>query len=785
LRIRNLGGLLLTDVVAHVRSLDPLVSVEDSIVDFGTIHVGRVSGVPASPFSRLQADDFSGRHEFPLKVRLSSAQTADLDTTILVPAAAAFSLQGRVLDGDGNPLGGTWIRVGGPRLYTLVSDAEGFYSGDLIPGEYTFNITPLPPFVPEFRVVPIYENTRLDLILEAGVNFSGTVVDTAGLPVREARVHLHMQSVATGTDGRFLIFAPRGTFRLEIRPPPGAMLPTLHRQITIDGDKDWRFTLTPGLSVRLRIVGDGHTSLPGYSYLIGEAGSDVSEADSNGVSTHFVGAGIFRFDLPIRLMETGYSTIFRVVSDTALSIRPPAKGDVQGLLVDRSVIPGLSPSLDFRSASAPVQASATVSASGGFRALLQRGSYSVRLGGDTGSAPGQILDTIEVRGSIDGVEFLPRDGELFQGRLLTENGSPTQPAHILFSSVESRAWTHASPETDGAFEAFALPGTYTPSVLVDSNMYRLESVSLPGNVTVRLPGGTVTGHLESPPAPDEPPALVAIVDDPLSLFVLRYVSRARAYMLMSADPASAALVGSHGTFAIAGPRRYLVALPSRGSGAGTLIDLTGEPVASPGLRVSWPTAPRDTLFGAVTARFDANVSGAVLRLYEARTGVIAQTSIFLNSGGYILDLPPGAYRARIGLVDPHLGFLQQFDLGTVVVAGNRRWDIELSDAATLVSEAETHALPAGPELAQNFPNPFNAATVIRFRLPGEGEVRLELFDILGQRIATLVRAPLSGGPHAAGWNGRDDYGRPVSSGVYFYRLRFGSTRLTHKLLLLR
>ena len=115
-----------------------------------------------------------------------------------------------------------------------MSDADGFYSGNLIPGEYTFGITPLPPFVPEFRVVQIYEDTRLDLILEAGVDFSGTVVDTAGHPLREALVHLHMQSAATDEDGRFLIFAPRGTFRLEIRPPPGAMLPTLHRQITID-----------------------------------------------------------------------------------------------------------------------------------------------------------------------------------------------------------------------------------------------------------------------------------------------------------------------------------------------------------------------------------------------------------------------------------------------------------------------------------------------------------------------------------------------------------------------
>ena len=80
----------------------------------------------------------------------------------------------------------------------------------------------------------------------------------------------------------------------------------------------------------------------------------------------------------------------------------------------------------------------------------------------------------------------------------------------------------------------------------------------------------------------------------------------------------------------------------------------------------------------------------------------------------------------------------------------------------------------GPEdysLFQNYPNPFNMATTIRFSVPAAGQVNLEIYNILGQRIKTLLENKrMSKGAYEASWDGKDEIGRMSSSGVYFYRL---------------
>jgi plastocyanin len=80
------------------------------------------------------------------------------------------------------------------------------------------------------------------------------------------------------------------------------------------------------------------------------------------------------------------------------------------------------------------------------------------------------------------------------------------------------------------------------------------------------------------------------------------------------------------------------------------------------------------------------------------------------------------------------------------------------------------ALPEEFDLGQNFPNPFNASTVITYTVMTTAEVSLEVFDILGRRVLTLVHDRLSPGIYEATWEGRDTAGREVASGVYFYRL---------------
>jgi glucose/arabinose dehydrogenase len=97
--------------------------------------------------------------------------------------------------------------------------------------------------------------------------------------------------------------------------------------------------------------------------------------------------------------------------------------------------------------------------------------------------------------------------------------------------------------------------------------------------------------------------------------------------------------------------------------------------------------------------------------------------------------------------------------------------------------------PESFELAQNYPNPFNSRTLIPFRLATAGEVELAVYDMTGQRVASLIESRMLAGAHTASWNGMDDRGRPVASGVYVYRLRATAGAVpqvvTRKLLLIR
>jgi hypothetical protein len=85
----------------------------------------------------------------------------------------------------------------------------------------------------------------------------------------------------------------------------------------------------------------------------------------------------------------------------------------------------------------------------------------------------------------------------------------------------------------------------------------------------------------------------------------------------------------------------------------------------------------------------------------------------------------------------------------------------------------------------NQPNPFNAATLVSYRLASDGPVRLEIFDILGRRVATLVDAWQRAGEYQVMWNGVDFHGAPVGSGMYFYRLECDDGMLIEKMTLLK
>jgi hypothetical protein len=108
-----------------------------------------------------------------------------------------------------------------------------------------------------------------------------------------------------------------------------------------------------------------------------------------------------------------------------------------------------------------------------------------------------------------------------------------------------------------------------------------------------------------------------------------------------------------------------------------------------------------------------------------------------------------------------------------------------STPVTLVEEEHIASLPTAFSLSQNFPNPFNSETVIRFALPESEEVELAVYNLAGQQVAALVQGVREAGSYTVRWDGRDEQERELASGIYLYRLRAGERMETRKLVLLR
>src|SRR5262249_55591658 len=88
-------------------------------------------------------------------------------------------------------------------------------------------------------------------------------------------------------------------------------------------------------------------------------------------------------------------------------------------------------------------------------------------------------------------------------------------------------------------------------------------------------------------------------------------------------------------------------------------------------------------------------------------------------------------------------------------------------------------------LSQNAPNPFNPSTTISFETGREERVRLSVYDVRGRLVRTLVDGRLSAGPHAVVWDGRDDAGDAVASGIYIYQMKSGAPTRARRMTLLK
>lgn len=107
------------------------------------------------------------------------------------------------------------------------------------------------------------------------------------------------------------------------------------------------------------------------------------------------------------------------------------------------------------------------------------------------------------------------------------------------------------------------------------------------------------------------------------------------------------------------------------------------------------------------------------------------------------------------------------------------------DAINNIEIGNLKPVPTDYALDQNLPNPFNPSTTIKYQLPASGEVSLVIYNLLGQQVRTLVKDNLEAGFHSVLWDGKDELGKQVASGVYIYRLQSGDFSTAKRMMLLK
>lgn len=164
---------------------------------------------------------------------------------------------------------------------------------------------------------------------------------------------------------------------------------------------------------------------------------------------------------------------------------------------------------------------------------------------------------------------------------------------------------------------------------------------------------------------------------------------------------------------------------------------------------------------------DANTSTAMLTQIIDNNNM-QNTSYMEASSEFTVDSDGVFYVGFHGYSDPN---------GNLIIID----DIKVEETTAI----EGNIIPESFSVHQNYPNPFNPETVISYALPKEGNVSVEVYNIVGQKVKTLVNEFQSAGIKQVIWNGTDENNNSVVNGVYFYTVRFGNEKETRKMLLLK
>jgi len=238
---------------------------------------------------------------------------------------------------------------------------------------------------------------------------------------------------------------------------------------------------------------------------------------------------------------------------------------------------------------------------------------------------------------------------------------------------------------------------------------------------------------------------------------------------------------------------------------------------NPGARfasIDWPQIGRSedgSILYCVFTMFDANDVdetttvgfGDAWGTYSLDNGVTWADAINItNPDGTVLgaddrypSLPPVVYDAAIDPGKDAYIVYQTDDTGGSFLEGEEPANMDLFmflgvdfDIPSGIDDGKdkTSDLPKTFALHQNYPNPFNPSTTVRFEVPeGAGEIRISIYDSRGRLVNTLFTGTMEPGEHQLTWNGEDTHGARAASGIYFLRLKYGTSSSTIKMVMVK
>lgn len=412
------------------------------------------------------------------------------------------------------------------------------------------------------------------------------------------------------------------------------------------------------------------------------------------------------------------------------------------------------------------------------------GRYAVRLDFDPRRNPGQLsqeLGVVELAADTT-VTWHLAPGEPFLGRIVDGAGNGVPDVHVAAecegNGTASSAWTGPG----GGFRLELTPGEYgfTASVRRSGAQvsWPVGGAQAPSadTVTFALPSGAILrGRVlrQQDPAPG---ARVCLLHDATRD---HGAAANRAAETSTTDDGWFELEAGPGDYALAA---YPPDMPGRSYPALRAVrphlTLAGERE----LDIALPApASLHQLSGTVSRRGAPPPASGSLQFYDAVQGVAATAA--LSDSSYRLALPPGSYAVRITLRSA-AGQTWESTAGPLLIDRDRVWDLVIQPDGTAVTYGQG-TRPYAFALRPGFPNPFNARVTIPYEVPVRSPVKLNVYDVLGRRVRSLVNTVQDPGRYHVGWDGVDDRGRTAGTGVYLVRLQAGCGTACRKLLLLR